>query len=518
MRKGFIFDSSLCVSCQSCRAACILENGFCPDIRRVYSWNSHALPPLGVINLSMACNHCADPACLTGCPAGAYTINSDGVVIHHQERCMGCGYCTWRCPFEAPSLIPSLGYVEKCHLCHTRADEGVDPACVTACPTGALRITMEESFAERLPSWLPASKLSPSLIIRDSVRYNTPDIIPAEPVMATNAAMTTSAGLVSAPSGTKGKPSGPGTGPGVMTGGDSKTHTGNAARTTAGRFAGPQDKAAAGTKGRSTGLRDDNLRHDKLRQDKLLKEWSLFLFSGLVIAASAMILLRVYGVEFRHLALPFLLMVAGVVFSLAHLGQPGRAWRALSNITRSPLSREVAMVILFTLITLVNWLTGGAVPGMVMVLAALITLIMVDDVYFGADGSRRMKLHSGQAFFTALYAGSWFATEHSLFILGTMLAAASVVMRHESLSRRGAARALYLTRAMTLPLVLLLLWPGSRTADTAAIILFLSGLLADRMLFYYDFTPPNATDSINDHFITEYEKERDKQYTDSGLS
>ena len=138
MRKGFTFDAALCVSCKACSAACILENGLRPGTRTLFAWNEHALPLVGVINLSMACNHCAEPACASGCPALAYTVSPDGIVIHHADRCMGCGYCTWRCPYDAPKINPALGYIEKCHFCGDRTTQGVEPACITACPTGAL--------------------------------------------------------------------------------------------------------------------------------------------------------------------------------------------------------------------------------------------------------------------------------------------------------------------------------------------------------------------------------------------
>ena len=130
MRKGFIFDAALCVNCQACSAACMLENGLQHGVRRLYSWNESALPLLSVINLSMACNHCLDPSCARGCPAKAYTIEDNGVVMHHADRCMGCQYCTWRCPYDAPQVNPAQGYIEKCQFCAERLAKGQLPACV----------------------------------------------------------------------------------------------------------------------------------------------------------------------------------------------------------------------------------------------------------------------------------------------------------------------------------------------------------------------------------------------------
>ncbi|MBE0679907.1 MAG: 4Fe-4S binding protein, partial [Bacteroidales bacterium] len=121
MRRGFVFDAALCVSCKACNAACMLENGLQPGTRNIYTWNDSGLPLMAVVSLSLACNHCEKPSCAEGCPAKAYTIEGDGLVIHHADRCMGCGYCTWRCPYDAPKINQALGYIEKCHFCADRA-------------------------------------------------------------------------------------------------------------------------------------------------------------------------------------------------------------------------------------------------------------------------------------------------------------------------------------------------------------------------------------------------------------
>jgi len=163
MRRGFEFDADLCVACKACNAACSLENGFQPGTRSIMSWNENALPLFRVINLSLACNHCDRPLCAENCPACAYTIENGGIVLHHQEKCMGCSYCTWRCPYDAPKINEIKGYIEKCNFCIDRASENIEPACVTACPTGALKITFKEEFATDDTGWFPDRGLMPSL-------------------------------------------------------------------------------------------------------------------------------------------------------------------------------------------------------------------------------------------------------------------------------------------------------------------------------------------------------------------
>ena len=180
MRRWFVFDARLCVGCNTCNAACVLENGFQPSTRQVLAWNSPAIPALPVVSLSIACNHCSDPACLEGCPAKAYDFGPSGEIVHHSERCMGCRYCTWMCPYDAPKLNRKKGFIEKCHMCHHRAAEGTEPACITACPTGALKTFAGDLSAGEMPSWFPDKGLGPSVLLKGVENISGPEIIPAD--------------------------------------------------------------------------------------------------------------------------------------------------------------------------------------------------------------------------------------------------------------------------------------------------------------------------------------------------
>jgi len=91
------------------------------------------------------CMHCQDPGCLEACPApGAIIQYANGIVDFHEENCIGCGYCITGCPFDIPRLSAKDSKVYKCTLCSDRVAVGREPACIKACPTGALQFGTKE--------------------------------------------------------------------------------------------------------------------------------------------------------------------------------------------------------------------------------------------------------------------------------------------------------------------------------------------------------------------------------------
>ena len=88
--------------------------------------------------ISLSCHHCDQPACLKSCPTGAITKRADGVVLIDQEKCNGCQYCTFACPYGAPRIDTDTGKVSKCTMCVHRLDAGLRPACAATCLTGAI--------------------------------------------------------------------------------------------------------------------------------------------------------------------------------------------------------------------------------------------------------------------------------------------------------------------------------------------------------------------------------------------
>lgn len=180
MAKGFIFNSNLCVNCRSCSAGCMLENGFSHPVRRIFVHNPDAYLPEPVINISMACNHCGETPCITGCPASALQKDPvTGAVIVDDTKCIGCRFCIWNCPWDAPKFNETTGTIEKCTFCTHLLEEGRAPACTNACPTMALRFgEIVQTENDEAAVILPAVDINPSAEIR--VKGNSlPETIPA---------------------------------------------------------------------------------------------------------------------------------------------------------------------------------------------------------------------------------------------------------------------------------------------------------------------------------------------------
>lgn len=174
---GFYFDMAACIGCRTCQVACKDKNDLPIGVlfRTVTHYESGVYPNPRVYYYSGACNHCANPKCVEGCPAGAMYVAEDGTVQHNAEKCIGCRYCSWNCPYDAPKFNEELGHIQKCDSCKDLRDMGENPACVDACAMRALQWgdidEMKKEFNVLdgvcdLPALPSSSITSPSLLIK----------------------------------------------------------------------------------------------------------------------------------------------------------------------------------------------------------------------------------------------------------------------------------------------------------------------------------------------------------------
>lgn len=176
----FIFDKKKCVGCEACVLACVNENGYQSPSqwRNISSSNELKHPELPLFYFSMACNHCADAPCMKHCPALAFKRSDEtGAVLHIENNCIGCKYCTWQCPYDAPKFNPVKGIIEKCTFCELRLADGQKPACAFLCPTGALDFSADSFNKESIVPDLDVPKYPrPSIVIKELELNSGPKI------------------------------------------------------------------------------------------------------------------------------------------------------------------------------------------------------------------------------------------------------------------------------------------------------------------------------------------------------
>jgi Fe-S-cluster-containing dehydrogenase component len=148
MQKRLVidFDSTLCSGCMACVVACLDQNDQHADgvAFRTVSRQEQGPYPATVVFHSTACMNCRKPSCLPVCPSGAlFRHADDGVVDVDRSLCIGCLSCAEACPFDAPKLAGD-GKMAKCELCRVRVGQGLEPACVHTCTTGALTFRLRE--------------------------------------------------------------------------------------------------------------------------------------------------------------------------------------------------------------------------------------------------------------------------------------------------------------------------------------------------------------------------------------
>ncbi|RJE47274.1 4Fe-4S ferredoxin [Dehalobacter sp. MCB1] len=175
-KLGFYFNMDACPGCRACQAACKDKNSLKVGVlfRKVRSFETGNYPNPGVYHYSGSCNHCKDPKCVASCPTRAMHIDADGTIQHDEDKCIGCRYCTWNCPYGVPQFIEELGKVGKCDGCKDLRDQGKNPACVDACNMRVLEWgdidELKAKHGDSLTSDLPILPLStvtnPSLLIK----------------------------------------------------------------------------------------------------------------------------------------------------------------------------------------------------------------------------------------------------------------------------------------------------------------------------------------------------------------
>ncbi|PJE78763.1 Anaerobic dimethyl sulfoxide reductase chain B [invertebrate metagenome] len=156
MKDTIFYDAVNCINCFACMAACSTENRLRQkrqgkDLIQILNEeesDSFYLKPVTTQKGSYPdavtvvgfkhCQHCEKAPCLDNCPSKAIERRPGGQVVINDDACTGCRTCVDVCPFDVPQYNPARNKVSKCIGCFDRVENGLKPACVNACPTGAL--------------------------------------------------------------------------------------------------------------------------------------------------------------------------------------------------------------------------------------------------------------------------------------------------------------------------------------------------------------------------------------------
>lgn len=152
-------DLSRCLACRGCVLACAIEHSESKTLTGALGESPRPQSRVSLVAVDGAavplqCRHCEDAPCVAVCPTQAIEkLGPNQPVLITDERCIGCKLCMMVCPFGVVSLRRDGKVALKCDLCLHRLEAGEMPACVTACPTGALTCpNAEDVAAERLLS------------------------------------------------------------------------------------------------------------------------------------------------------------------------------------------------------------------------------------------------------------------------------------------------------------------------------------------------------------------------------
>ncbi len=178
---GFYVDQQYCTGCKACQIACKDKNDLAVGVswRRVVeytggSWSTDEKaetfsPNVFTYYTSIGCNHCEDPICVKVCPTQAMHKGPDGVVTVDADKCVGCRYCEWACPYSAPQFDADAGVMTKCNFCSDYLAEGKDPACVAACPSRVLQYGEIDELREKYGSTADVEPLPDPSITRPNL-------------------------------------------------------------------------------------------------------------------------------------------------------------------------------------------------------------------------------------------------------------------------------------------------------------------------------------------------------------
>lgn len=168
MSKSFLIDTTLCTACRGCQVACKQWHGLPAEEtvnRGSYqnpadlSFDTYKLVRMHeeIIDGRLQwlffpdqCRHCMEPPCqdVAGDPSAIYTDDSTGAIIYTAKtKALFADDIREACPYNIPRSAKD-GTISKCDMCDDRVRNGLEPACVKVCPTGAMNFGNRKEIME----------------------------------------------------------------------------------------------------------------------------------------------------------------------------------------------------------------------------------------------------------------------------------------------------------------------------------------------------------------------------------
>jgi len=135
-QKRLIIDLQICDLCESCSVSCGYYDRPHTGENGLSSLRLRA-------TFAVICRRCASASCVDACVFDALDRGEDGIVQHHNLRCVSCKMCAFACPFGTiyTDMLPF--YEVNCDICLGRND--TEPPCVDSCLHGALEYRLVET-------------------------------------------------------------------------------------------------------------------------------------------------------------------------------------------------------------------------------------------------------------------------------------------------------------------------------------------------------------------------------------
>ena len=191
--KSFFIDTTLCTACRGCQVACKQWHDLPAEKtsnRGTYqnpadlSFMTYKLVrfeevvtggKLKRLFFSDQCRHCIEPPCEMAADdrKAIFKDSATGAVIYTANtKKLDAQEIVDSCPYNVPRAAKD-GTLAKCDMCIDRVENGLLPACVKTCPTGAMNFGDRDemlSMARKRLSVVKKSQSKAQLLDADYVR------------------------------------------------------------------------------------------------------------------------------------------------------------------------------------------------------------------------------------------------------------------------------------------------------------------------------------------------------------